>query len=68
MVNVVLQRVWVFYRINKDEGNESLTLLALRRDVGNAIFLEYSKEGRLSSGYVEIRNIPSIVCYDNTKH
>ena len=68
MVNVVLQSVWVFYRINKDEGDESLTLLAFRRDVGNAIFLEYSKEGGLSSGYVGIRNVPSNVCYDNTKH
>ena len=54
----------VLYRINKDEG----TRLAFRRDVGNAIFLKYSKEGRLSSSHVGIRNIPSDVCYDDKKH
>ena len=28
MVDVVIQGVWVLYRINKDKGNESLSLLA----------------------------------------
>ena len=68
MVVVVLQGVWVLHRINKDEGNESLPLLAVRRDVFSAIFLKYSKKGRLSSSHVGIRNIPSDVYYDDTKH
>ena len=68
MVDVVLQGVWVLYCINKDEGNESLSLLAFQRDF-NAIFMKYSKEGRFSSmTHVGIRNIPSDVCYDDTKH
>ena len=68
MVDIVLQGVWVLYPINKDEGNESLPLLAFPKDVVNAIFLRYSKEGRLSSSHAGIRNIPSDVCYDDTKH
>ena len=32
---------WVFYRINKDKGDESLFLLAFRRHVVNVIFLTY---------------------------
>ena len=28
MVDVVIQGVWVLYRINKDKGDESLSLLA----------------------------------------
>ena len=59
--------MWVLYRINKDEGDESQLLLAFRRDVANAFFFKYSKEGRLSSSHVGIRNIPSDVCYDDTK-
>ena len=31
-------------------------------------FLKYSKEGRLSSSYVGIRNVSSDICYDDTKH
>ena len=58
----------VLYRINKDEGDESLPLLAFRRHVLNAIFLKYSREGRLSSSHLRIRNITSDVCYDDTKH
>ena len=46
MIDVVLQVVWILYRINKDEGDESLPLLVIRRDTVNAIFLKYSKEGR----------------------
>ena len=68
MVDVVLQGVRVLYLINKDEGDESLPLLVFRRDVVNVIFLKYSKEGRLSSSHVGIRNVPSDVCYDDTKH
>ena len=40
----VLQGKWVLYRINKDEGDESLLHLAFQRDVVNVIFLKYSKE------------------------
>ena len=58
------------YRINKDEGNESVPRLALplRRNDVNTIFLTYSKEGRLSSSHIGIQNIPSDVCYDDTKN
>ena len=45
-----------------------LTLLALQRAVVKTIFLKYSKKGRLFSSHVEIRNIPSDVCYNDTKH
>ena len=68
MIDVVLQGVWVLYRIKKDGGDESLPLLAFRRNDVNAIFLKYSNEGRLSSSHVGIRNIPSDVCYDDPKH
>ena len=52
----------------KDKGDESLPLLAFRRYVVKVIFLKYSKKGKLSSSRLEIRNIPSDVCYDDTKH
>ena len=69
MVDVVLQGAWVLYRITKDEGNESLPLLIVRRHVVvNAIFLKYSKEGRLSSSNLGIRDIPSYVYYDDIKY
>ena len=42
--------------------------LCLLKHVVNAIFLKHSKEGRLSSGHVAIRNVLSDVCYDVTKH
>ena len=67
LVDVALQSMWVLYRINKDEGDESLPLLAFRRNAASAIFLENSK-GRLSSSHVGIPNIPSDVFYDDTKH
>ena len=57
----------VLYPVSKDKGDGSMPLLALRRDVVNAIFLKLSKEGRLTSSQVGIRNIPSDV-YDDTKH
>ena len=63
MVYVVLQGVWVL-----DECDESLPLLVFRRDVVNAIFLKYSKEDRLSLSQVGNQNIPSDLCYDDTKH
>ena len=63
MVDVVLQGVWVLYRVNKDEGNESLPFLVFRRHLVNDVFLKYSKDGRLSSSLVGIRNIPSDICY-----
>ena len=63
LIDVVLQGAWVLYRINKDEGDETLPLLAFQGHVVNAIFLKYSKEGRLSSSHVGIRNIPLDVCY-----
>ena len=68
MVDVVLQGAWVLYCIKKYKGNEFLPLLASRRDAANAIFLEHSKEGKLSQSHIEIPNIPSDVCYDDTKY
>ena len=40
MVDVDLKGVWVLYRINKDEGNESMSLLPFPRNVVNVIFLK----------------------------
>ena len=69
MIDVVLRGAWVlYYRINKDEGDESLPFLVFRRHVVNAIFLKYSKKGRFSSSHVGIRNILSDVCYDDANH
>ena len=68
MVDVVFQGAWVLHRIKKAKGDESLPLLAFRRHVVNAIFVKYSKECRLSSSHLGTRNIPSDVCYDDTKH
>ena len=68
MVDVVIQGAWGLYGINKNNGDESLPLPAFRRHVVNIIFLEYSKEGRLSTSHLGIRNIPSDVSYDVTKH
>ena len=55
MVNVVLQGVWILYRIKIDESDQSLPLLAFRREVVNVIFLKYSEESRLSSSHVEMK-------------
>ena len=68
MIDVVLQDAWVLYGFNKDEGDESLSFLVFQRHIVNAVFLKYSKEGRLSSSHVGILNIPSDICYDYTKH
>ena len=54
--------------VNKDKGDESLSLPALWRHVVNVIFLKYSKEGRSSSSHLGIRSTPSYVCCDDTKH
>ena len=67
MVDVVPQGAWVLYHINKDEGDESLPFLVFRRHTVYSILLKYSKEDRLSSSHLGIRNIPSDVCYDETK-
>ena len=67
VVDVAIQGAWVLHRINKDKGNESLPLTFQRHFV-NVIFLKYSKEDKFSSSYLRIRNIPSDVCYDDTKH
>ena len=45
-----------------------MPLLVFRSDVANAIFLEYSKESKLSPRHIGIRYISSDVCYDNAKH
>ena len=66
MAHVVLQCEWILQCINYDKDDKSLPLLTFQRDVVNAIFLEYAKEGELSPSHQEIRNIPSDVCYDNT--
>ena len=66
-VDAVLQGVWVLYHIS-NEDDEYLPLLSFWRDLVNAIFLKHSKEDRLSSSHVGIRNIPSDVCYNNTKY
>ena len=68
MVDVVLQGSWVLYRVNKDEGDESLLFLVFRRYVVNAIFLKYSEDGRLSTSHVGIQNISSDTYYEDTKH
>ena len=47
---------------------ESIFKSSNQRDVVNAIFLEYSKEDKLSPRYIGIRNIPSDICYDKAKH
>ena len=69
MTDFMLLRVrGVLYHINKDKGDESLPLLVFPRHDVNVTFPKYSKERRLSSSHLGIRNIPSDVCYDGTKH
>ena len=45
---VVLQNTWVLYRINKDEGDESLHRLAFRRNEWNADHSRVMQELRVS--------------------
>ena len=54
--------------LNKIKAISLCLLWLFKRDVVDAVFLEYSKEGKLSSSHVGIRNISSDVCYDDTKH
>ena len=54
MADVVIQSACVLYRIKKDKGDESLPLLAFRRDVVTVMFLKDSKESRLSSSHLGI--------------
>ena len=68
MVDVAIHVVWVLYCINKDKDDESLPLPPFLRHADNVIFLKCSKKGRLSSSHLGIWNIPSDVCYDDTKH
>ena len=56
------------YRINKDKGNESLAVLSFPRHAVKIIFLKDSKEGKLSSKHLGIRNITSDFSHDDTKH
>ena len=50
--------------INQDKAM-SLSLLWLFEEMlSKQFFLEFSKEGKLPSSDVRIRNIPSDVCYD----
>ena len=65
--DVALQGAWVLYCINWGKGYESLPLLAFRREFDHAVFLEYSKESKLSMSHLGIWNISSDV-YDDTKH
>ena len=59
LFDVVLQNMLVLNCINKDAFDESLPLLAFQRDIINAIFLKYSKEGRLFLSPVRIQNTVS---------
>ena len=56
-VDVVVQGVYCIV-LTKMKAM-SLLFIAFWRDVVNAIFLKYSKEGRLSANYVGIWNISS---------
>ena len=51
-----------------ENGKFPLRAVHIEIHAVNAIFLKHSKEGRLSSSHVGVRNIPSDVCYNNTKH
>ena len=57
----------VLYRVNKDEGDES-AFSSFSKIYCQYKFLKYSKEGILSSSHVTIRNIPSDICYHETKY
>ena len=46
----------------------SVCLSYLFEEMLAMLFLKHLKEGRLSSNHVGVRNIPSDVCYNNTKH
>ena len=65
---ILFFRLREYYIVLTKEGDESLPFLVFWRHLFNAVFLKYSKESRLSLCYVRIRNIPSDVSYDVTKH
>ena len=67
MVDVALQGTRVLYDVNNYEDDDSLSFLVFQGHIVNVTFLKYSKEGILSSSHVGIRNIPSNICYDDTK-
>ena len=61
----------MFFRVRgltKMKAMSPLPFLVFWKHIVNAIFLKYSKEGRLSSSHVGSRNIPSDVSCDVTKH
>ena len=60
MVDVLLQGAWVFYCINKDKGNESLTLLAFERHVVNAIFQNIQWKADYSGAIWEFELTPQM--------
>ena len=49
----------VSFDLSMDNYFTSFPLLAFLRDVVNAIYLEYSKKGKLSPSHIGIQNIPS---------
>ena len=55
MVHVVLQGMWILYRINKDEGDEPLPLLGFRRDVVSVICYNDTKHYRVQSEHRPIQ-------------
>ena len=68
LIDAVPQGASLLYRVNKDGGNESVPFLVFGRRIVNAIFLKYSKEGKLSSSHAGTGNISLDVCYDDAKH
>ena len=70
IVDVVIQGAWVLYRIKKDKGffffqkrkKIKIKDKVFWRKTVNVIYLKYSDI------QIWIRNIPSDVCYDDTKH
>ena len=68
MVDVALKGTSVLHCINQDKGDECLPLLAFWRDAVNSIFFGIFKGRQLSPSHIRIQNIPSNVCYDDTKH
>ena len=58
----------MLYHVKKDAGDESLSLLAFRRNVVNAIFLKYSKEGKSFLSNVGIQVVQSDVSHEFTHY
>ena len=68
MVAVVIQGARVLYRINKDEGDESLPFYSFLKTYCPCNFSETFKERQIILEPCSIRNIPSYVFYDVTEH